>query len=160
MLRITKLIMLVVVCTLALAITVPAALAGNPPTGAERVIGPPIEGVFVGHEVWVVDSIWGEIQYVIGTIVGACKNNQEGKVPVIFYIEEPADVATLTEEDLMNYREGLTGMGPAGCFSDGGGENLIVTGVQKFINYSSPGVPSVIGAEVQLSVVEAKTTGN
>lgn len=132
--------------TLVLALILPVlllatagAFAGNPPTAGERIIGPPIEGVVV-------------IDHGLAKFVGQCK-----KQPVLLVLGYSGDLATVTEADLMGVR--INGAAPAGCFSDLGGEDLIVTGVQKFTNFSHPvramEFPA-IGAELSISVVEAK----
>ena len=134
-----------VVVALALPVLLLAAagaFAGNPPPVAnERIIGPPIEGV-------VVINSTGAI------FVGKCK-----KLTVLLPLRYPFNTVGLTEADLMNYR--LDNAAPAGCFSETGGENLIITGVQKFVNYIPPaGAPAflfpAIGAEIAISVVELK----
>jgi hypothetical protein len=132
--------------TLAAALALPVlvlaaagAFAGNPPTGAERIIGPPIEGVLV-------------IDNGLAKFVGQCK-----KQAVLLVFQYAGDIANVTAADLMNVR--VDGAAPAGCFSEFGGENLIVTGVQKFTNYTTPTASFLfpaIGAELQISVVEAK----
>lgn len=119
-----------------LVLAAAGAFAGNPPTGSERVIGPPIEGVVV-------------ISGGQATFVGSCK-----KQPVLLVLPYSGELAAVTEADLMNVR--IPGAGPAGCFSELGGEDLIVTGVQKFTNYTGSFPFPAIGAELSISVSELK----
>jgi hypothetical protein len=82
------------------------------------------------------------------------------KQPVLIALEYQFDTTTFTEADLMYYR--LANAAPAGCFSAVGGENLIITGVQKFVNYTPPPGADpeyffpAVGAEIAISSVESK----
>jgi hypothetical protein len=138
-----KRLLVVALALPALLFTTTAAFAGNPaPPSTERIIGPPIEGVIVINSTGAI-------------FIGECK-----KQPVLIALEYPYDTTTFTEADLMNYR--LDNAAPAGCFSAMGGENLIITGVQKFVNYTPPAGADpryffpTVGAEIAVSVVESK----
>ena len=118
--RAVKVLLVLALALQMLSLAGSAAFAGNPPPAErERIIGPPIEGVLI-----VKDGVGA-------TFVGQCK-----KQPVLIAIDYPWYTATFTEADLMHYR--IDGAAPPGCFSEAGGENLIITGVQKFINYLPP----------------------
>ncbi len=140
--QVMKMTLVVALALLALTLAATSAIAGNSPMSGERVIGPPIEGVAV------------VLSDGSATFVGMCK-----KQPVLLAFQYPGDIRTLVEAQLMYVRLGPAA--PAGCFSDLGGENLMITGVQKFANFNPPPPFSIvsfpaIGAELQISVVENK----
>ena len=113
--------------------------AGEPPSGAERVSGFPIEGV-------LTSTLSAGTATTI--IVASCK-----KVSIAFgpagLTTTAADFASQTADSIKDRR--LTGAGPAGCYSVDGGESLIITNVNKFNNTGT-----AIGADVSIQVVEPK----
>jgi len=115
--------------------------AGNPepPGGEEQIVGPPLEAVFT--------ALASGADAVV-SVAGSCK-----KLPVSFGpFTLPVPVGgfgAITADHIENLR--FSGAAPAGCFSPLGGEDLIVTGVNKFTN---DGV--VAGAQISVSVVKPK----
>ena len=112
----------------------------EPPGEGELVIGPPIDAVFTGTNTGA-----GTANV---TVAGACK-----KISVSF---GPFDIGlpvggfgAVDVDHILGLR--FRGVAPAGCFSDAGGEDVVVTGVTKFNNDGN-----VIGADIQLSQVRPK----
>jgi hypothetical protein len=120
--------------------------AGEPPSGTERVTGFPIDGVLTST--YADDGSGAGTGTATTVIVGSCK-----KVAVAFgpagLLTDAATFASQTADSVINRR--LSGVGPAGCYSPGGGESLIITNVTKFNNTGT-----AIGADVSLQVVEPK----
>ena len=143
--RITKTLMFYVFAFPLVLMSIEKAYAGNespePPSGAERVTGPPIEAVLTA----TFDAGTSQASIVI---VGSCKKTPIALGPIATS-SSPALFAGRTLASVENIR--LVGAAPAGCFSAAGGETLLVTGVTKFNN---TGV--ALGADVSLSAVEPK----
>lgn len=127
------------VLPLMLGTTLVAQADPEPPGGGEQIIGPPIDAVFTA----ISDADGFQ---AIATVVGACK-----KIPVAFGPTSLAVgvFANITAENIEDLR--FRGIAPAGCFSQLGGEDLIVSGVTKFNNTGT-----ALGADIQLSVVKPK----
>lgn len=114
----------------------------EPPGAGEQIVGPPIEAVFTAYALSSNSVI---------LVAGSCN-----KIPVAFFPEGPFTLAlplngfsAITAETLEFMR--FNGIAPAGCFSTGGGEDLIVTNVNKFTNNGF-----VAGAELSISAVQPK----
>ena len=138
----------------------------NPGMGnEERIIGPATEGI-VYMEFVETDStkctdngsLWAPCY--IATVVGACQ-----KQSIVLRFSENIsldDFKAIPEEYLLGFS--VDGISPPGCYSEEGGEELIITGVSKFNNTSTtietPNYEMLeiyaIGARVSISVIELK----
>ena len=130
----------------------------NPSPEADyRIVGPPIEGVFIAQF---------EDGTIYETFVGACRANDPDenvkKVPVIFILTEYDTLSRFMEatEVAIEFMQ-LPGEAiPDECYPDAlPGSKLIVTGVQKFNNaYAYIGTSEfyMLGAEVSISLLEPK----
>ena len=138
--------MLIVLMLLSGIMTAHVDAQNEPPSGTERIIGPPIDGVLTA----ALDESMFAATIVI---VGNCNGINGTKIPVALgpvpYPISPAGFANATASDMDNFR--IRGGGAPGCYSLTGGEDLIITGVTKFNNTGT-----AIGAEVSISVVEPK----
>jgi hypothetical protein len=142
----TRIIHLSLVCAIGCSVLIGGALEGyaatavEPPDGAERVTGPPIQAVLTA----TFDPSTG-LQTTV--IVGNCKKQAiafgPSSVPTT-----AAAFSAATAASIENSRQ--RGIAPALCFPPGG-QDLVVTGVTNFNNTGT-----VIGADVSISAVELK----
>ena len=133
-------IMVVITIVLFSAARYAGAGSAEPPAGAERINGPAIQGVLVA----TTDGI-----SVAAVIVGNCKKMSVAFGPITLTTVNPATMAGATSDDVLDMR--LRGAGPIGCYSDFGGEDLIITGVTNFNNTGS-----ALGADIAIQHVTAK----
>jgi hypothetical protein len=115
--------------------------AGNPepPSGAEQIVGPAIDAVFT--------AVPSGINALV-SVSGSCKKLAVSFGP--FALPLPVGgFPAITADSIEDLR--FRGSAPAGCFSPGGGEDLIVTSVTKFNNNGF-----VAGANISVSVVKPK----
>lgn len=162
MTNLLKKIAIYICCILSAAFFLTASSnAGNPNPGmgdGERIIGPATEGVLYMEFVEDFDICNANYSYnpcYVGTVVGACQ-----KQSIVLRFAEGItleEFVNIPEENILNFR--LGNAAPAGCYSETGGEELIITGVSKFNNsFANIGGLTIyaIGARVNISVVEPK----
>jgi hypothetical protein len=115
--------------------------AQEPPPGS-KITGKAAEAVFTAVVIQIA-----EIDVVVQTIVGTCNKIPFVIGPLIDNPVTPANIGGVTKEQM----EGifLENVGPAGCYSEFGGEDLVISKVSRFSN-----AEVAIGAEISLRKVE------
>jgi hypothetical protein len=107
----------------------------EPPTDAEKQIGPAIVGTI---------TLTGTTAQFVGTCKG--KDVLLGPVPLVL------DLSQFQESQLVNRR--ITDAGPAGCLSAAGGEDLIINTITKFMRFDG----TLVSADVVLLFVVPRKT--
>jgi len=129
--QVLKMTLVVALALPVLMFSAASAFAGNPlpPGPDEMVIGPAMEGVLVLD----ADQTQLDMGYSWAKFIGKCKVRDGKEQDVFLSTFIFGDFIALTVVDLINYR--LDGAAPAGCFSRAGGEDLIITKVNKLTKY-------------------------
>jgi len=131
----------VMVLALPLTLGTVSPVQGNPepPGGGERVIKPPIDAVFTGA------FSGSEATF---TVAGACRKIAVAFGPFILPMTA-SEFANMTADNIEDLR--FRGVGPAGCFSAAGGEDVVVSRVTNFNNTGT-----VLGAEISIVGVQPR----
>ena len=125
---------------------------GGSGTGeGEEIKGRSIKGVFTA--VLRSESTGFGVDYFVDLVfIGTCKTVTEPKEKKVISFVASSATSTMnfentTEEDILDTR--FSGAGPGDCYSVVGGEDLVVTDVNKFIHDGS----AVYGGKIHLKPV-------
>jgi hypothetical protein len=145
--QVLKLTLVVALVLPVLLFAAASAFAGcpDPPGPDKMIIGPTMEGTLMMDTDQMVLENFG---YSWAKFIGECREKRVFISTLIW-----GDFINLTVDgDLINFQ--ITGAAPAGCYSQAGGEDLIITRVKKLTKFpmNASGFQAVI-AEIKVKAV-------